>query len=124
MTRSLLLALLLAALPAQASPEAPGVPPITWIRLVDWDGQVFDFIGLYVDRVTDCGGALDWRDYDGQPGTLRIEAGGQTWAMRYEWRTYNEGGVTGNPNTTGDQVVYIQQRDSIFSDGGEACATW
>jgi hypothetical protein len=115
--KPLILALLLAAsLPGHAA-----IP--SWIRIVDFDGQAFDYEGYLFDRVTVCGSS-DLRTDDGR-GYALFEAG-DSFAVRVRFWTkfYNSGAVTGNPNTTGDQVVLIEDGEAVFGGGFEACAVY
>lgn len=112
---------LLVCLPAKADPRLPA-----WLRLVDREGQVFDIEILILDGITVCptaGSADLWSHDDGEGVALIDTAYGQLqWA--YERKLYNEGAVTSNPDTTGDQVVLLEAVDRVFAGGMEACTRY
>ena len=133
MTRALLAILAIAALsPANAAtvqgePGPHGHLLPAWLRIVDHDGQVWDMQNLVIDAITLCptGGAAGlWNDAPFTSGMAIVETAFAEWRIAYEGRYYNTGGVTSNPNTTGDQVVIIEAVDSIFLSGVEDCVRY
>jgi hypothetical protein len=95
-------------------------PLPAWVRVVDWDGQVQDYVGPFLASVRDCGDP-DLSAYDAGAGVVVIDTGLEVRVVRYEQRFRNEGAVTGNPNSTGGQLVYIEQPGALFADGAEGC---
>lgn len=119
-------ALLLANLPALAQLGPDGQVMPTWLRLVDRDGQVHDLDGFMVDTITLCptrGSADIWLQ-DDAAGSAIIETADGVIRMQYGMRHYNEGGVTGNPDTTGDQLLLVEDAAVMFSGGMEPCVRY
>lgn len=116
MRRLLALLLLAAALPAHAA-----IP--SWLRIVDRDGQVTDLPGIALDSITLCptrGDGNIFSQNDGE-GRAIIETANGLIELTYDFKFYNQGAPTGNPNTTGDQVVLIEAADTVFGSRFEAC---
>lgn len=85
-----------------------------WLRLVLNDfSTVLDMPEMAVDSIRVC----DDRQ-------VRLVVGGQETNFVVEQSFYNEGAVTSNPDTTGQQLVYIEKKDAIFSGGMERCRYW
>lgn len=127
MARLLAVLLLLAVLcpaSAQRGPDGQVLP--TWLRLVDRDDAVYDFYAFYFDSITLCPtrGTADIWSQDDAAGTAIIETAGGTVQMQYSMRHYNEGGVTDNPNTTGDQLLLIEDVNVLFASGLEGCVRY
>ena len=126
------LALLVLALgSAMASSNGPlgphGHALPAWVRIVDRDGQVLDLTVIEVSTITMCprSGSTDiWSPNEGT-GMAMIDTGTAVIGVSYAVKYYNEGGVTGNPDTTGDQLLLIEDPDILHSDGGgEGCVRY
>ena len=114
-----LILLLAVTIPAHASLPA-------WLRIVDRDGQVFDLPDLALDSITLCptrGDGNIFSQNDGE-GRAIIETANGLIELTYDFKFYNQGAPTGNPNTTGDQVVLIEAFDAIFGSGFDGCALY
>lgn len=95
----------------------------SWLRVVDFDGQVIDVPGYAIERIEVCPtrGDADIYSQNEGAGVARIKTAWGELALTYAFKFYNQGAVTGNPNTTGDQVVLIEATDALFSAGFESC---
>lgn len=105
-----------------ASSAASAEQTPSWLRLVDWDGQVYDVPGIAIDSITVCAsGSHALRSHDASRGFASIRTAFGDAEIWYSQRFWNEGAVTENPNTTGDQIVFIEDADAIFVNGAEDC---
>lgn len=114
------LLLTVVTLPAYAGAKLPA-----WLRVVDHDGQVLDVPGIGLNSITLCpstGDADIWSQGNGA-GTAIVQTAWGELRLRYETKFYNQGAATGNPNTTGDQVVLIETVDGLFASGFDNCET-
>ena len=108
-------ALFLSALCLVAANACAGERVPSWLRVVDWDGQVFDFISPQIDSLSLCPAS-------GGKGQAVITLTGRPTFIAYEMSFYNGGNVTNDPDTTGDQLVLIEGADIIFGANFDDCA--
>lgn len=98
-----------------------------WVRLVDREGQVRDLTVIEVDTITLCPrtGSTDIWSLDNGTGIAVIATTSGQVQLSYAMKYYNQGAVTGDPDTTGDQLLLVEDLDIVHSDGGgEGCVRY
>ncbi len=82
------------------------IVPFVWLRLVLNDfSTVYDLPAFAITELLVC---ERYANLDGR-------------GFRYEQAFFNDGAPTGNPDTTGQQIVLIEKTDAVFADGAEQC---
>ncbi len=87
---------------------------ITWFRIVDLEGAVIDRDWMGTD-IIDCGPVELSERVD--RGLMIMDGKPFVYLDRF----YNEGSPTPNPNTSGQQLVYIVDSEAVFRGDFSAC---
>lgn len=117
--RGVLFALLLVA----SSADAAYLP--RWVRIITSDGQVIDYARGAIESVVLCpvAGSKALREDASGTGVLVVNGYQSSFqhVFHYELKFYNAGASTDNPNTTGDQALFVQSANGIFASEFADC---